>query len=392
MKSVSSPTSRLITRRNFIAGCAAAAFIRLPLPKATAQTTTFDPFSFVYICDSHLSVREPDSGYKLLQESQLFLQETIKAVNLLKPDFVIFGGDQVELIGANESNWQLFVDLVQSLNSPWSFVLGEQDVSGKTPPDKMRTFGPDWKGQGLGNNTPYWSMNPVPGIHFIGLDSSLPNSNTGYISKEQIAWLKSDLAANQSSFTTIFCHHPLLPPSPYDGGPPWDEFTMANGADVREIIGVNKDVRLVVNGHLYLNKVQLEQNVYHVSCAGLAVYPCQYKLFKITPEAIMVQSFTVNFPALVKKAYKSLISSNLAYKYDQRDSEKIADLQEGSKEDQNAVLSLTKAAQPQPLAKQQTGKKEKKKKKDKRAPKEPKPKKGHPAKPPDIQAPQAEIE
>lgn len=336
-----------ISRRSFVAGLAASAAINLSLPAAWSKKE-LSAFSFVYVCNSHLVTAQPDSGYKLLQESQLFLQESLKAINRLNPDFVIFGGDQIEQLGANESNWQLFVDLAQSLNAPWSFVLGEQDISGKVPVNKMHTFGPDWKGKGLTNNTPYWSMDPVEGLHFIGLDSSMPNSNTGEISREQLDWLKSDLETNKDNLTVIFCHHPLLPPAPYDGGSPWDEFVLSNGADVREIIGAQGNVRLVVSGHLYLNKIQLERNTYHVSCAGMDVYPCQYKLFKITPEAISVESIPVEFPALVKKGYKSLISSNLAFKYDQRHPDKIAELAEGGKEDQNALLSLkeTKISQP----------------------------------------------
>lgn len=327
----------MITRRNLIAGLTSLAFVRLLPAKAKTQ---FEPFSFVHVCDTHLTTGQPDSGYKLLQESQLFLQESIKAINGLNPDFVIFGGDQVEQPGINDANWQLFVDLVQGLNAPWSFVLGEQDASGRIIPDKMRCYGPDWKGKGITTNTSYWSLSPVANVLFIGLDSSVPNSNTGEIGHTQLDWLKAELEANKGKFTIIFCHHPLLPPPPYDGGPPWDEFILSNGADVREIIGVYEDVKMVVNGHLYLNKVQQERHIYHVSCAAMDIYPCQFKLFKVSPDSISMESITVNFPALVKKGYKSMVSSNLAFKYDQRRPNRIIDLVEGSKEDQNCTLSL----------------------------------------------------
>lgn len=342
-----------ISRRAFLgglSGLAALSALRLPLPPAEALPQ-FEPFSFIFVCDSHLVNGLPDTGEKLLKESQLFLQEVIKNFNVLKPDFVLFGGDMVETVGKDETNWLLFGELAQRLEVPWSFVLGERDVSGKIPPDKMRTFGGDWRGRGLENTTPYWSLNPVAGVHLIGLDTSVPNSDSGNVSEEQLAWLKTDLAANKNKFTIVFAHHPLLPPAPYDGGPPWSDYTVPNGADVREILGGSPDVRMVVSGHLYMNKIQIERDVWHISCAGLDVYPCQYKLIRVSRNGIVVESFAIPFPGLVKLARKALIDSNLAFKYDSKDRESFVRLCEGERVDQDALLSLQGGKAPQPLSK-----------------------------------------
>lgn len=340
-----------ISRRTFLAGLAgltSLGFVELPMQQARALPQ-FDPFSFIFVSDCHLVNGLPDTGEKLLQESQLFLQEAIKQFNVLKPDFVLFGGDMVETVGKDETNWLLFGDIVQSLQVPWSFVLGERDVSGKVPPDKMRTFGADWKARGIESTTPYWSLNPVAGVHLVGLDSSVPNNDGGNISEEQLTWLKSDLSSNKGKLTVVFSHHPLLPPPPYDGGPPWGDYATPNGADVRELL--SSDVRLVVSGHLYMNKIQLERDVWHISCAGLDIYPCQFKLVRVSRTGVVVESFAVNFPALVKKGRKALIDSTLSYKYDSKDREAFLRLCEGGREDQDAFLALTGAKGPQPLSK-----------------------------------------
>ena len=83
---------------------------------------------------------------------------------------------------------------MQSLNCPWQFVLGEADVSGNNPVNKMHTYGRDWQGLGLNNSQPYWSYDQLPGVHLIGLDTSVADSTTGFISDEQLDWLKNDLA------------------------------------------------------------------------------------------------------------------------------------------------------------------------------------------------------
>lgn len=335
----SAPNTYSISRRRFLQAMSAVPV--LGLAWASAEGAAAPPnFSFVYVTDTHLVTGQPDSSFKMLQESQLFLQESIKAINSLKPDFVIFGGDQVEGPGKDDKNWQLFIDLAQGLHCPWYFVLGESDTIAKPPADKMKTFGLDWKGRGNTGTTPYWSADPMPGLHLIGLDTSISNNNAGELDEDQLKWLKSDLTANRGKFTIVVSHHPLLAPPPYDGGSPWDEYVLPNGADAREVLATSPDVRMVLSGHLYLNKIQLENNVFHISSAGLNVYPCEYKYFAVNKTGIMMQSFEVPFPALIKKANKALAASSLSSKYNRQKSDAILALCEGEEQDQNAFMSL----------------------------------------------------
>lgn len=342
-----------INRRSFLTALAGLPLLSMAWGSEASAAATANPFSFVYITDVHLVNGQPDNGIKMLQESQLFLQEIIKGVNALKPDFVIFGGDQVETVGNNETNWNFFLDIAQAINCPWYFVLGEQDVSGKIPVDKMNQFGPDFKGRGVSGSDPYWSADPVPNVHLIGLDTSKGNTNAGDMQEKQLEWLKSDLEANRGKFTMLVTHHPLLAPPPYDGGPPWDEYILENGSDVREIIGKFVDVRLVLSGHLFMNKAQLEREVFHVSCAGLNVYPCQYKYFKVSKDSIVMESFDVPLPKLVAKAEDALVASSLASKMNRRKPEAAAEMFKGAEEDQNALFTIVGPKSIKPLSKKQ---------------------------------------
>lgn len=341
-----------ISRRAFVAALASLPFINVASSESAEAASMMKPFSFVYLCDTHLCNGKPDNAYKMLQESQLFLQESIKGINALKPDFVVFGGDQVENIGKNEANWNFFLDVAQSLKCPWYFVLGEDDVvADRIPVDKSKQFGPDFKGRGIAGSDTWWSVDPLDGVHLIGLDTSIANSTGGDISSQQIDWLKNDLAANRGKFTIIVTHHPLLPPAPYDGGPPFDEYILPDGADVREIL--TSDVKLVLSGHLYINKAQLERYSYHVSCAGLNIYPCQYKYFRVGKDSILMESMEVPLPKLVKKAEESLVASALASKINQRKPNEVAELFRGQDEDQNAIMSLGANKSIQALSKKQ---------------------------------------
>ena len=341
-----------VSRRRFLQALSAVSILGMPWTTAEGAAAPPD-FSFVYIADAHLVTGQPDTSFKMLQESQLFLQESIKSINALKPNFVIFGGDQVEGPGKDDKNWQLFIDLAQSLTCPWYFVLGESDISGKPPADKMKTYGLDFKGRGNSSPNPYWSADPMPGLHLIGLDTSVANSSIGEIEEEQLKWLKSDLAANRGKFTIVVSHHPLLAPPPYDGGPPWDDYVLPNGADAREMLATSPDVRMVLSGHLYLNKVQLENNVFHVSSAGLNVYPCEYKQFVVNKTGITMKSYEVPFPALIKKANKVLVASTLSSRFNRQKPDAILNLCEGEEQDQNAFFSLGSNKTIRPLSKKE---------------------------------------
>lgn len=318
------------------------------LPKASASVGLFEPFSFAYVTDVHLATHQTDT-YEMLQESQLFLQDVVKTLNEQTLDFVLFGGDQVQGPGKDDTNWQLFLDVVQSLNAPWTFVLGDRDISGSRLIDKMRTFGPDWKGKGIETTKPYWSQSPLPGVHLIGLDTSRANSTIGDISKEQLDWLRNDLVTNSRRFTIVLSHHPLLPPPPYDGGPPWDDYIVNEGSSAREILGSSKYVRLALSGHVHVSKIQQERDIWYVSNPSLAVYPCGFRLFHVTPDEITIETYQVGYPALVKKAHDSLSSSPLAFKYNSTRPASFAELCEGSRLDQNALVALGPGGTVQPL-------------------------------------------
>ena len=116
-----------ISRRDFLFGLTALSI--LPFSQEAQAASEFEPFSFGYVTGSYLATKMPDS-FRLLQESQLFLQDAVKGLNRDKLDFVLFGGDNIEFPGKDDENWQLFIDIAQSLSCPWNFVLGEQDVSG----------------------------------------------------------------------------------------------------------------------------------------------------------------------------------------------------------------------------------------------------------------------
>jgi hypothetical protein len=359
-----------VSRRSFLLGLAGMT-LTLPFNRERVEASVgfFEPFSFAFVTDVHLASGLPDT-YELVHESQLFLQNVVKQLNDEKLDFIVFGGDNVQGVGKNEANWNLFLDVVQGLNAPWNFILGEDDLYAELPVDKMRTYGPDWKGKGVESDKPYWSQNPLPNVHTVGLDTSMPNSTQGDVSPRQLEWLKQDLAANKRKFIVVFSHHPALPPPPYDTGPPWDSNVLTQGAAVREILGASPFVHLAISGHVPISKVQQERDIWYVSCPSLAVFPCAFKIFRVTPEAVTMETRYVGYPALIKKARKLLASSNLAFQYNRLKPDMFALLALGTREDQNSVLNFDRGSSARAVTPKKT-KKARPKKEKKAKPKQP---------------------
>ncbi len=310
------------------------------LPKAVAMSKPFKPFSFAYLTDCYLANGVPDS-FKQTQESQLFLQDAIKQINSQAVDFVVFGGDQVDLLGPDEVNWQLFIDVVQTLNCPWYFVLGDRDVQGLLSPDKLKIFGRDFKGKGLAGLTTYWSLDVLPNIHLIGLDTSRVDSPLGEISESQLTWLQDDLNKSEGSLTILVSHHPLLLPSPYNSLAQFSENVMPQAEQCRTILAGSKDVRLSLSGHLPVSKVLRENDMWYVCSPGLAVYPCSYRVFNVERENISMHTYQVNFPALIKKARNNLANSQIAGHYNAKRPESFIAAAQGDHKDQNVSMPIS---------------------------------------------------
>ncbi|MBX9694818.1 MAG: metallophosphoesterase [Cyanobacteria bacterium] len=328
-----------ISRRSFLYTLVSSIALGLPRP-AGAALVPIKPFSFAFISDVHLTNGKEDT-YELLKESQLFLQQAVKLINELNVDFVVFGGDQVSTPGKDDANWNLFLDVVQNLTMPWEFILGEEDISGGRTVDKMKMYGPDWKGKGYETNKPYWAKRYARNVRLIGLDTARPNTKTGFVSKDQLTWLKEELASCVSGVAVVFSHHPLLAPQPYGtGGPPFSDYIVTNGDSAREILGASPYVKLAVSGHVPINKVQTEGPIFYVSCPSLVVYPCAFKVFRVTSDEIYMETYQIEYKALVRKGYKALITSGLAHAYSRSRPAGFIRLCEGESTDKDAVLQL----------------------------------------------------
>jgi 3',5'-cyclic AMP phosphodiesterase CpdA len=204
-----------VSRREFLAGtCAASAAGLLvgrsesaaaPEVAAPGPPRSPDPaaaFYFIHLTDQHVTDRRhAPQGYR----------HCIAALNALAPapDFVLMGGDMV--FDGNytakrdyQNQLHLFQEITAELKYPWHPCLGNHDVLGWSPREKISPCDPDYGKNlildALGMQSPYYSFDHK-GWHFAVLDSAFPLKHAGellqipYLGPEQLEWLAYDLGA-----------------------------------------------------------------------------------------------------------------------------------------------------------------------------------------------------
>ncbi|MCC6493002.1 MAG: metallophosphoesterase [Pirellulales bacterium] len=200
-----------VSRRDLLAGACAAGAVgllgseaaRAGTPAAEAIAGPAESFTFVHLTDQHVTHRrQAPEGYR----------RCIASINALKPapDFVLMGGDMVfdGCYTAKDdyaNQIRLFKQITDELNCPWRPCLGNHDVLGWGPREKVGPGDPDygkkmimealgWQGE------PYYSFDHK-GWHFAVLDSAYPGEGPSGVNQEprlgaeQLEWLGYDLGA-----------------------------------------------------------------------------------------------------------------------------------------------------------------------------------------------------
>ena len=177
---------------------------------ASEPSALASKLKFVQISDVHFTTIREDNSYKLLARSKELLEDAVKQTNEMKNvDFVMFTGDLIDQ--PTVESFEEVMPYVNSLNVPWYFALGNHDTTdtGKMTKSKIVSLllanNPSRKTHSL-----YYTFVPKKGFRVIVLDSVIDEKSvsTGYIPKEQLAFLDNTLKQSKRDVVLIFMHHP----------------------------------------------------------------------------------------------------------------------------------------------------------------------------------------
>lgn len=314
-------------------------------------------FKFMHLTDIHVgsprNIADPanatEAGMWNPDKSKrwLYLQKTIKQVNLLKPDFVVMTGDLMygqmnpqEYIYEYEETYRM----LKQFNVPVYIVPGNHDYYAQ---DATLADGAKYWEQYFGPQ--YFSFDYGPYAHMIGYNSydwhkfdrqghgtvSVPTWG-GQIRDQQMEWIKKDLAENKATAqegqtSGLFSHHnpiwrdrDIWPSSDPNVEEYWNEYdakhnpqdlsTLLKGEKLgieydqqwhgegsHELIDVMKqnDVDISLHGHTHIDNITEQDGILYSTTASieLSAKPwVGYRLFEKDAAADTFNSYVFEGP------------------------------------------------------------------------------------------------
>jgi len=258
----------------------------------------FERVKFGVIADTHmgLAVEGIKDEFKMTISSVDLLRSAVNEFNKVGDlDFVVLCGDIT--LDAEPWNVEIIKAVMDELRMPYYIVLGNHDLS---PVPKPRKFpGPPpargvtrstfvWTFQGHGYRGPeyWWSLDPIPGLHLVGLDTNAPGTWGGHIVRKQLQWLDRDLYANPDKLTIVVSHHNFVPWHKNDETAEWksyNNFVVDNAGEVRKIFEKYPQVSFVLTGHRHIGLRHKKVNdVYYIVNPAVCSYPMRYQVYTLT--------------------------------------------------------------------------------------------------------------
>jgi len=260
----------------------------------------FEKAKFAVVTDTHMALYGED-GMKMGASSCKIVENTCKALNKIDDlDFVVVTGDL--LLDGEPWNLDLMKAYLDDLRVPYYVICGNHDYAqaktakpGAAPYVAINKAAVIWTFQGHGYRGAdgWWSADPMPGLHLIGLDSNVPISWGGHIPLSELKFLDKELYANQDKVNVVFCHHNFVAWSKDDEfGGKFDKFQVDNGAEVRKIFEKYvPSVQLVLTGHRHIGlRHQKINGINYIVNPAAVSYPNQFTIYTLTPDSISYET------------------------------------------------------------------------------------------------------
>jgi Icc protein len=194
------------------------------------------PF-FIQISDTHLF---EDAAAKLWDVApDQAMDSAIDALAQLdgKPSFILVTGDCSA--DGSEASYLRLAGKLQRLGAPAYYLPGNHDDA-----QRMARL---LAGLTIGPGDKLTQEFESDGWRFLLLDSSVPGQDWGALGKEQIGWLRDELAKQPDKPTMVVVHHNPLPV-----GSAWlDTMTIADTDELLPVLDGAPQVRAVLYGHVH---------------------------------------------------------------------------------------------------------------------------------------------
>lgn len=215
---------------------------------------------FIHVSDTHLHA-DPAYGIDAARGRPATLAggaALVKAINAVPfdPDFVLHTGDVA--YDPDPAAHAAAREVLGAIRWPVHCLAGNHDHRAALQRTMLGT-------DDAASLNPFHYAFDVNGVRIVCLDSTGPaEPPRGYVSPEQIEWLRAICSADDDRPIVVGVHHNLLPV----GAPWWDEFMRcANGEAVHDALLPARDrIRGVFHGHVHQNVDVLRDGILYSSC------------------------------------------------------------------------------------------------------------------------------
>ncbi|MCE5179011.1 MAG: metallophosphoesterase [Proteiniphilum sp.] len=221
-------------------------------------------FTFAFLTDVHLNANNFDVSSKGLRQA-------LEHAKSKEVDFVIFGGDLVDLDGLQpqdslkaDSLLSAFKSIIDESGIEAYFTIGNHDRF-YTYRNKTDSSGFELFSKHLGDT--YFSFDRQ-GVHFVVLNSvQIDDSTRNYhVGPEQIEWLKADLSKLSPQTPLVVSTHVPFQSLYYPAveGVVRNADMFSNFKEVWDLL-LGHDLKIILQGHQHLHEELLVNDTYFVT-------------------------------------------------------------------------------------------------------------------------------
>lgn len=247
-------------------------------------------FRFAVVSDLHIglphTIWDHPSRFHLVEVSLPALELILDRLKQEALDFLLLPGDLTQHGEPDNHAW--LQERLSQLPFPVYVVPGNHDVPNLLPDERsigLKDF-PQYYHQ-FGYNNPeqvYYSCEVLPGVQLIGLNSNQfddSGKQLGQLDEPQLVWLEQVLRESKDKLVLVMLHHNVLEHLPDQTHHPLGRRYMLENAPVLLKILKAAGVNLIFTGHLHVQDVASDEDVYEITTGSLVSYPHPYRILEL---------------------------------------------------------------------------------------------------------------
>ncbi|BAY81847.1 hypothetical protein NIES267_13240 [Calothrix parasitica NIES-267] len=250
-------------------------------------------FRFAIASDLHVAlphtIWDHPSRFHLVEVSIPAFDIVLEHLTQLNLDFLLLPGDLTQHGEPENHTW--LQERLAKLPFPTYVIPGnhdvpvldanEQSIAFKDFPQFYRKFGYEDTEQ------LYYTCELRPNVRLIALNSNNfddRGKQIGHVDNQQLRWLESVLESANDELILVMIHHNVVEHLPNQANHPLaSRYILDNAAELLQILRRYK-VQLVFTGHLHIQDIAYEDNVYDITTGSLVSYPHPYRILQYSQD------------------------------------------------------------------------------------------------------------